>query len=146
MTDQHLQRSEAPKPKQTPDEELYTAVAPPVDASQALHFFQAVHQNPFCGQCGGGRLHPIHVQPMKIRLAFRGYVGRVVQFEDRVEIDEAELMRLLPELAEKHAVALARHELHMVEIEFLDEPDPLQRYFRFGSDPPGMVAPIEVKL
>ncbi|HZF24009.1 MAG TPA: hypothetical protein VE030_11165 [Burkholderiales bacterium] len=83
---------------------------------------------------------------MKIRLAIRGYVGKRVMFEDRVEMEEAALDRLLPRLAEKHALALAEHALHMIEIEFLDEANPLERFFRFGTDPAGMVLPIEVKL
>ncbi len=81
-----------------------------------------------------------------IRVAIRGYAGRAVQFEDRVELDETSLEKLLPQLAEKHARALAAHKLHMIEIEFLAELDPLQRYFRFGSDPSGMVMPIKVDL
>ena len=79
---------------------------------------------------------------MKMRLVVRGYAGDQVVFEDRVEIDE----NMLAALAEKHATALADHFLHMIEIEFLDEPDPMQRFFRFGTDPSGMVMPIGVKL
>jgi len=36
--------------------------------------------------------------------------------------------------------------LIMIELEFLDEPNPLERFFRFGSDPSGMVMPIKVIL
>lgn len=81
-----------------------------------------------------------------IRVAIRGYVGGLVLFEDRVEMDEGELELLLPKLAEKHGRALACHDLHMIEIEFLDELNPLERFFRFGTDPSGMVVPIEVNL
>jgi hypothetical protein len=32
----------------------------------------------------------------------------------------------------------------MVELEFLDEPNPHHRYFRFGTNPAGMVLPIAI--
>jgi hypothetical protein len=83
---------------------------------------------------------------MKIRIAIRGYVGRRILFEDRVEADEPDLEKLLPSLAEKHGEAMAKHELHMIEIEFLDEPDPDQRFYRFGTDPSGMVKPMRIDL
>ena len=81
-----------------------------------------------------------------IRLAIRGYAAGVLQFEDRLELNERELGLLLPTLAEEHANAMAAGRLSMIEIEFLDEPDPLTRYFRIGTDPSGMVIPIQVQL
>ena len=83
---------------------------------------------------------------MIVHLAIRGYVGRTRLFEDRVDGSPADLDKIIPSLAEKHAAALASHELHMIEIEFLDEPDPNERFFRFGTDPSGMVAPIAIPL
>lgn len=50
-------------------------------------------------------------------------------------------------LAEEHAtrlLALPGGEKHMIEIEFLDEGNSLQRFFRIGTDPRMMVQPIEV--
>jgi hypothetical protein len=83
---------------------------------------------------------------MKMNVAIRGFVGKKVIFDDRVDVNEATLSELLPRLAEKHAIAMATHELHMIEIEFLDEPDPLARFFRFGTDPSRMTIPFGIKL
>lgn len=83
---------------------------------------------------------------MNIRLAIRGYADGRRLFEDRVEIPEDGLEDLLPGLAEKHAKAMAAHERHIIEIEFLDEPDPMQRFFRFGTDLSGMILPLEMPL
>ena len=84
---------------------------------------------------------------MMQNIIIRGFVdGDTLLFEDPAMIDEAALEQLLPALAEKHALAMANHRLHMIEIEFLDEPDPLQRFFRFGTDPRCMVMPIQVNL
>jgi hypothetical protein len=83
---------------------------------------------------------------MPIRLAIRGFAKGRRQFEDVVEIDLQALDQLLPGLAEKHAEALASHALHMIEIEFLDESNPNERFFRFGTDPSGMVMPLRIDL
>ncbi len=85
-------------------------------------------------------------EPIMIRIAVRGFAHGKRVFEDKAEVSDANLEKLLPALAMKHAKAMARHELHMIEIEFLDEPDPNERFFRFGTDPAGMVAPVAVDL
>lgn len=82
-----------------------------------------------------------------IRLAIRGFVAGAQQFEDLLELnDDAELDARIAMLANDHAEALAAHALHMIEIEFLDEPNPLQRFFRFGTDPRFMRRPVMVDL
>jgi hypothetical protein len=82
-----------------------------------------------------------------IRLAIRGYVEGHQQFEELVTLpDPAAVEHMIPVLATKHATALADHKLHMIEIEFLDEPNPLERFFRFGSDPRLMRCPIALDL
>jgi hypothetical protein len=77
------------------------------------------------------------------RLAIRGYIRGVKQFEERIYCpDDAQG---LDKIAEEHArrlLALPGGDRHMIEIEFLDDPDPSQRFFRFGTDQTGMVAPI----
>lgn len=83
---------------------------------------------------------------MTIRLAIRGFVGDALLFADRVVVDSDKLDEILPALALKHARAMADHRLHMIEIEFLDEPDPNQRFFRISSDSSGMVFPIVMRL
>jgi hypothetical protein len=75
-----------------------------------------------------------------IRLAIRGYKGPVVEFEERVDIEEGTLHLVIPKLATKHALWMAGKP-HMIEIEFLDDPNPDARFFRIGTDPSGMVLP-----
>ena len=82
-----------------------------------------------------------------IRLTIRGFVAGEQQFEDLLVLDDdAELDARIAILANDHAEALAEHALHMIEIEFLDEPNPLERFFRFGSDPRLMRRPVMVDL
>jgi len=81
-----------------------------------------------------------------IRLAIRGYAAGVLQFEDLLLLDACHLNVTVSDAAHRHAEALAAHDLHMVEIEFLDEPDPMQRFFRLGTDSSGMVIPIRWNL
>jgi hypothetical protein len=83
---------------------------------------------------------------MTIRLMVRGYLGKVLQFELPWEIDEHNLDTVLPALAKQHAHAMSAGLLGMIEIEFLDEPNPHERFFRIGTDPSGMVMPMEFKL
>ena len=81
-----------------------------------------------------------------VRLAVRGFIypRKTPLFEDRLSLPIEELEHLLPSLAEKHATAMLAHEMHMIEIEFLDEPKPEERFFRFGTDPRGMLLPVRL--
>lgn len=79
-------------------------------------------------------------------LAVRVFVNGVLQSTERVTVRDDEIDRVIGGLAEKHAKELMLFERHMVEIEFLDEPDVTQRFFRFGTDPSGMVLPLPVDL
>jgi hypothetical protein len=81
-----------------------------------------------------------------LRLAIRGFADGEVVFEERVAKTLDDLDTLVPELAAQHAAQMAGHQLHMIEIEFLDEPDPNERFFRLGTDPRGMVDPIQIDL
>jgi hypothetical protein len=73
------------------------------------------------------------------RVAFRGFAAGVLQFEELVDVDEKDIDTVIPALAEKHTTALVAYP-HTIEIEFLDEPNPHERFFRFGTDPAGMVS------
>lgn len=78
---------------------------------------------------------------MNIRLAVRVYIGRVLKYEELITIENDQVPDLMPALAQKHIEALARSP-GMIEIEFLDEPNEQERFFRIGSDPAGMVLPL----
>jgi hypothetical protein len=80
-----------------------------------------------------------------MRVTIRGFAGKRVVFEDRLEIRESDLEDLIVSLAQKHANRMANHQLHMIEFEFPDEPIS-DRYFCFGTDPSGMVMPIAFPL
>jgi hypothetical protein len=75
----------------------------------------------------------------------RGYLGRTMQFERSLTSEEWGLDEIIPMLAREHAEAMACGHLGMIEIEFLDEPDVNERYFRIGVDPGGMVKPIDIR-
>jgi len=83
---------------------------------------------------------------MNYRIAVRGFAGAKVVFEDRIDVPVAEIDAVVREHAERHVRQMANHELHMIEIEFLDEPNQNERFFRFGTDPSGMVAPVKIPL
>jgi hypothetical protein len=82
----------------------------------------------------------------KTRIVVRGFAGGVKKWEDRIDIADEELETLLPALAEKHGEAMAMHEISMIEIEFLDEPNRDSAFFRIGTDPRGMRNPVAINL
>jgi len=84
-------------------------------------------------------------RPAIIRVIIRGYGDGVKVFEDRADIDDAALERVVGKMAEVHMRTLCKYEVHMLEFEFLDAPED-ERFLRFGTDPRGMVMPIKVNL
>jgi hypothetical protein len=84
---------------------------------------------------------------MLVRLITRGFLGRKVVFEEPVVVHNgAEMEAVIPKLGEEHATAMAAGEIDMIEIEFIDDPNPNDRFFRFGTNPAGMVIPLAVDL
>ena len=82
---------------------------------------------------------------MTVWLAIRVYVDGALESEKQLSATPAELEELLPKLAEEHA-RLAAERPTMIEIEFLDEPDVNQRFFRMGTDPRYMVMPVALDV
>jgi hypothetical protein len=82
-----------------------------------------------------------------MKVAIRGFVDGTVIFEDRAEIEQDNdgNYDTLHALAAMHVAEIGDQQF-MIEFEFLDEPDPLERFFRFGTDPRGMVVPIAIDL
>lgn len=84
---------------------------------------------------------------MTVRLAIRGYIGHMKVLEEFPVVDDSgDGMERLAKSQAERMLAMPGGERHMIEIEFLDEPNPLERFFRMGTDPAGMVLPIELKL
>jgi hypothetical protein len=83
---------------------------------------------------------------MNLRIMIRGYLGRDIKFKQPLMVENSEFDNALEHLAAAHAKALAAGDIDMIEFEFLDEPDPNERYFRMGTKPTGMVAPMRVNL
>ena len=71
----------------------------------------------------------------------RGYGNGELLFEKEIDPD-----KLDPQVAQGHIDTVAEYEFSMIEMEFLDEPDPMQRFIRFGTDPRRMVDPRIIPL
>lgn len=83
---------------------------------------------------------------MTVRLAVRIFVAGAKVLEEFPVVDSegTAVARLAVEHAERVRSIPGGVDRYLVEIEFLDEPDPLDRFFRIGTDPAGMVKPIEM--
>ena len=79
-----------------------------------------------------------------MRIAVRGYLNGEHVFTDFQEIGPED-GELVERIAAQHAYLTLQGEIDMIEIEWLDEPDPNQRFFRIGTNPAGMVAPVEIR-
>ena len=81
-------------------------------------------------------------EPVKMRLMVRGYKKRVLLFAEPLDVDADQIDEVIPVIAEQHAEAMLAGTLGMIEFEWLDEPDPLQRFTRIGVETEGMVRPM----
>lgn len=77
-----------------------------------------------------------------MKVAIRGYAAGKQIFEELYDGENLNLEML----AKHHAELLRDRPKHMIEVEFLDHPDDPYRFFRFGTDPEGMVMPLELEL
>jgi hypothetical protein len=77
-----------------------------------------------------------------MRVRVRGYAGRQLIFQEIIEVEP----EVLDKVAFKHITQMVKYPRHMIEVEFLDELDPAQRFFRFGTDPSRMVEPVAFNL
>lgn len=82
---------------------------------------------------------------MKLRVGIKIFIDSTMVGSEELEIEEAEITKTVEALAKKHAKAIVARK-HMIEFEFLDEPDVEQRFLRVGTDPAGMVKPVAIDL
>jgi hypothetical protein len=80
------------------------------------------------------------------RVIARTFLRGEIVSEDLMRVHKTATDELIAQIAERHARACAAGTIDMVELEFLDEPDPADRFFRIGTNPDGMVMPIGIDL
>jgi hypothetical protein len=76
-----------------------------------------------------------------MRIIVRGWGDGALIFQEAIEFDEPD--DAMPKAME-HVALMTRFEKCLIEIEYLDEPDPLQRFFRMGNDAARMVMPVRI--
>lgn len=69
-----------------------------------------------------------------MRVTIRQYRGLDLVSQETTDMDET----TVKQLSKKHGASMLLGECDSVEIEFLDEPDPLTRFLRIGTNPVGM--------
>lgn len=75
-----------------------------------------------------------------MRVAIRGFIAGKLLFDDRADIVTGNLHDLSMHYTDR-LLNLPGGDRHMIELEFLDEPDRLQRFFRFGTDKDALPKP-----
>jgi hypothetical protein len=80
---------------------------------------------------------------MRVRIRVRGYGNGNLIFDQKLNVEDTDLDHVAAAQMER---LLPYRDSNMVEIEFLDELDPKQRFFRFGTDPSRMVQPHAINL
>ncbi len=81
-----------------------------------------------------------------MRVTVRGFAGKQIVFKETVDVPDDEEQSAIALIADRHIGMLSHYPQHVIEMEFLDEPDPDKRFFRFGTDPSNMRMPIKVDL
>lgn len=74
------------------------------------------------------------LEPVTIRPFVDGKLHAELKDADAVDFDS---------FCDQHILNVVERR-YMFEIEFLAEPDPMQRFFRFGNEPTNMVLPIRL--
>lgn len=77
-----------------------------------------------------------------MKVVIRGWGDGQLIFKDTMDTEAADVDPAA--LAALHGQKLERYEKHMIEFEWCDELDPMQRYTRFGTDASMMVQPLAV--
>lgn len=87
-------------------------------------------------------------QPDELHLTVRGWKNGVLAFAEAHTFkgEFNELGEDISTMAARQIARVADAPLHMIEIEFMDEPDQKKRFCRFGTDRSRMVAPVAVEL
>lgn len=80
--------------------------------------------------------------PETLRVTVRLFVDARLIEEETHEVNSDETESFVNALVERHGPVYESDQPILVEFEFLDEPDPLQRFVRLGTDPRGMVMPL----
>jgi len=76
-----------------------------------------------------------------MRVAVRGFAKDMLIFEEILDTAQYDLTNL----ARDHVQKMTAYPDHMIEVEFIDEPDNPYRFFRFGTDPSRMAIPLRLK-
>ena len=117
-------------------------------ASNEATLRYALGQSGYCQAAGGvlsgsGEAFDAAFRRVSVmNVAFRGFANNELQFEEFAEFEPVEGDEdQIAVAAMLHAKELWIHDLHMLEIEFLDEPDADRRFLRFGAQPAALVDP-----
>lgn len=83
-----------------------------------------------------------------MRFIFRLYKNGALWRTEKHTVPEDGFEQLIEDLGYRHATELctSADAKFMIEVECLDEPDPMERFLRFGNDPSGMLIPLRIDL